>query len=56
LNWAGNTGAIPAKNLTDNECGFICPGNSSEYCGAGGKLSLFWFDKQKALSNGGIPS
>lgn len=56
LNWAGDAGnQTPGKNLTDSpagsDCGFVCPGNSSEYCGSGGKLSLFWFDTSKAAAN-----
>ena len=56
LNWAGDIGnRTPGKNLTDfprgSDCGFLCPGNSSEYCGSGGKLSLFWFDTAKAAAN-----
>ena len=42
-------------NLTDSpagsDCGFICPGNSSEFCGSGMRLSLFWFDSVKAEKN-----
>lgn len=55
LNWAGDSGATPGKNLTETtagaQCNFICPGNSSEYCGSGSKLSLFWFDSVKAAAN-----
>jgi hypothetical protein len=49
--WCGNSLnlAAGAMNVTDEKCGFTCPGNGSEYCGSGGHLSLFWFDVQKAL-------
>lgn len=57
LNIAGDAGATPSTNLTETTagqyCGFVCPGNSSEYCGSGGRLSLFWFDSVKAASNKG---
>jgi hypothetical protein len=53
LNAVGNTGATPSANFTDSACGFTCPGNSSEYCGSGGKLSLFYFDVGKAKKNAG---
>ncbi|EPE28663.1 Quinoprotein alcohol dehydrogenase-like protein [Glarea lozoyensis ATCC 20868] len=51
--WCGNklnTGTT-SQNLTDSQCNFLCPGNSTEYCGAGSKMSLFWYDRQKAISN-----
>ena len=55
LNIAGDAGATPAANVTEStpgdECDFVCPGNSSEFCGSGGKLSLFWFDSVKAAAN-----
>ncbi|TAQ83468.1 hypothetical protein B7494_g8209 [Chlorociboria aeruginascens] len=53
LNVNGNAGANPSTNMTDASCNFICPGNSTEYCGAGSKLSLYWFDEVKAVRNGG---
>lgn len=49
--WCGdelNLGA-GAMNVSDEKCGFTCPGNGSEYCGSGGHLSLFWFDVEKAV-------
>ena len=52
LNVVGNPGATPAANLTEAKageyCGFVCPGNGSEFCGGSGVLSLFWFDSVKA--------
>ena len=49
--WCGNSLnlAAGAMNVSDEKCGFTCPGNGSEYCGSGGHLSLFWFDVQKAM-------
>lgn len=54
LNLVGNTGATPAANLTDSSCGFLCPGNATEYCGSSSKMSLFWFDEVKAKGNGNL--
>lgn len=51
LNLVGNEGASPASNVTDESCGFLCPGNATEYCGAGGRMSLFWWDEGKAKGN-----
>lgn len=56
LNWAGNSGATPGANLTNvgnKDCGFTCPGNGSQYCGAGSRLSLYYFDFAKAAKNNG---
>ncbi|PVH86433.1 WSC-domain-containing protein [Cadophora sp. DSE1049] len=53
LNTAGNAGATPSANLTDSKCSFKCPGNSSEFCGAGGAMNLYWFDLEKAVRNAG---
>ncbi|CAG8971095.1 hypothetical protein HYALB_00010672 [Hymenoscyphus albidus] len=52
LNLVGNTGATPAKNVTDDQCNFACPGNATEACGASSRMSLFWFDELKAKGNG----
>jgi hypothetical protein len=41
LNWAGNTGATPAKNVTNSECSLLCPGDNKSFCGAGSRLSLY---------------
>lgn len=42
-----NKGVTRGMNLTDDKCSSKCPGNSSEFCGAGGKLSLYWLDYEK---------
>ncbi|KUJ19463.1 WSC-domain-containing protein [Mollisia scopiformis] len=54
LDFAGNSGATPGKNVTDKECNYVCPGNSSEFCGAASKLSLFYFDFRKVARDGGV--
>ncbi|EEY16875.1 conserved hypothetical protein [Verticillium alfalfae VaMs.102] len=41
LNFAGNTGATPGKNVTDTDCKMTCPGDKNAYCGAGSRLSLY---------------
>jgi hypothetical protein len=41
LNLQGDTGATAAKNVTDTQCSFLCPGDNKAYCGAGSKLSLY---------------
>lgn len=56
--WCGNTlNTAPGfKNTTDSDCSFTCPGNSTEFCGAGNRLNLYWFDAVKAKSNGALGS
>lgn len=49
---AGNAGATPSANVSDAQCGFLCPGNGTEFCGAGSRVSLYWFDGVKAGRNG----
>ncbi|KAH8801520.1 WSC domain-containing protein [Xylogone sp. PMI_703] len=60
--WCGNTltvngndkaGVVPGTNVSNSLCSMKCPGNSTEYCGAGSKLSLYYFDVEKALKNSG---
>ncbi|KAL2064374.1 hypothetical protein VTL71DRAFT_4868 [Oculimacula yallundae] len=57
--WCGNTlntvgdGSAPSANLTDSKCNFKCPGNSSEFCGVGGAMNLYYFDFVKAAKNAG---
>ena len=53
--WCGNTLNTGGANLnlTDDNCSSKCPGNSSEFCGAGKKLNLYWFDVKKAMMNNG---
>ncbi|OHF01835.1 WSC domain-containing protein [Colletotrichum orchidophilum] len=41
LNLGGSDGSTPAANVTAKDCSFTCPGNSTEYCGAGVRLSLY---------------
>lgn len=37
----GQDAETPGKNVTNTECDFLCPGNSTQYCGAGVRLSLY---------------
>lgn len=41
LDFVGNAGATPGKNVTDDKCWFLCPGDDMKYCGAGGHMSLY---------------
>ncbi|KAL6695762.1 WSC domain-containing protein [Trichoderma pleuroticola] len=41
VNLAGWEGSTPGKNVTVDECNVVCPGNSTEYCGAGNRLQLY---------------
>lgn len=36
------TGSVAAK---EEDCGFLCPGNNLEYCGAGNRLSVYILKK-----------
>ncbi|OAA49482.1 Carbohydrate-binding WSC [Metarhizium rileyi] len=38
---SGGGNSKPGKNVTNTECNFLCPGNHTEYCGAGMRLSLY---------------
>ncbi|KAK6582207.1 hypothetical protein PZA11_004615 [Diplocarpon coronariae] len=53
LNLAGNAGATPARNVSDSQCSFKCPGNATEFCGAGSRLNLYYYDFAKAAANAG---
>ncbi|KAK2055257.1 WSC domain-containing protein [Colletotrichum caudatum] len=41
LNLGGVDQSKPAANVTGAECSFTCPGNGTEFCGAGTRLSLY---------------
>lgn len=41
VNGDGKAGTVKAGNLTDERCSFKCPGNATEFCGAGSVLSLY---------------
>jgi len=43
LNLAGDGVATttPGQNVTSSECEFTCPGNATEFCGAGLRMSLY---------------
>ena len=47
LSLSGSAGATSGTNVSDSECSFLCPGNSTEYCGAGVRMSLY---KHKELT------
>ncbi|KAI9047948.1 hypothetical protein LZ554_007750 [Drepanopeziza brunnea f. sp. 'monogermtubi'] len=55
-NFVGNAGATPAANVSDIQCSMKCPGNSSEFCGAGSRMNLYYFDFAKAASNSAASS
>lgn len=52
INFNGTLAPIPGKNVSDTECSYTCPGNSSQFCGAGNRINLYWFDFVKAAANG----
>lgn len=37
----GESATTPGKNVTAKDCSFLCPGNKTEYCGAGVRLSTY---------------
>lgn len=41
LDLASYNGGNAGKNVSNTECSFLCPGNNTEYCGAGVRLSLY---------------
>ncbi|KAH6603806.1 wsc domain-containing [Trichoderma cornu-damae] len=41
LNLAGWADATPGRNVSSSECNLPCPGNATEYCGAGNRLQLY---------------
>ncbi|XMA20895.1 hypothetical protein WAI453_013686 [Rhynchosporium graminicola] len=54
LSTAGNNAqSIPSANLSDSKCNIKCPGNSSEFCGAGSLMNLYYYDFAKAARNAG---
>ncbi|KIJ67360.1 copper radical oxidase [Hydnomerulius pinastri MD-312] len=40
--YCGNTFAAGATNVSSSDCNMPCTGNSSEYCGAGNRLNVFY--------------
>ncbi|PMB71773.1 WSC domain-containing protein 2 [Beauveria bassiana] len=46
----GQSASEPGKNISGSYCSFLCPGNKTEYCGAGLRLSTYvlksWLKKQ----------
>lgn len=41
LNLAGWADSTPGNNVSSSECNVVCPGNATEYCGAGNILQLY---------------
>ncbi|TID00360.1 putative fungistatic metabolite [Colletotrichum higginsianum] len=41
LSLGGTDETRPAANVTGTECSFTCPGNSTQFCGAGVRMSLY---------------
>ncbi|KAF6787081.1 fungistatic metabolite [Colletotrichum sojae] len=41
LSLGGADGTRPAANETGTDCSFTCPGNSTQFCGAGSRISLY---------------
>lgn len=39
--WCGSELASNAMNVTDSDCNMPCPGNSTEICGSGNRLSVY---------------
>lgn len=46
LNLAGDVPsageARPGELVDDEDCRFLCPGNSTQFCGAGVRMSVYW--------------
>ncbi|KZZ91035.1 Carbohydrate-binding WSC [Moelleriella libera RCEF 2490] len=41
INLTPNGSTQPTRNATSTDCNFLCPGNQTEYCGAGVRLSMY---------------
>ncbi|KAI8196433.1 WSC domain-containing protein [Colletotrichum sp. SAR 10_76] len=41
LNYGGSGGTTMAANVSSSDCSFKCPGNSTQFCGAGVRLNLY---------------
>ncbi|CAG8960213.1 hypothetical protein HYFRA_00012731 [Hymenoscyphus fraxineus] len=39
--YCGNTLSTGSSPVRDEECGFVCPGDKLEFCGAGNRLSVY---------------
>ncbi|TQV95128.1 Pyrrolo-quinoline quinone [Cordyceps javanica] len=50
----GQSATTPGMNVSGSDCKFLCPGNKTEYCGAGVRLSTYvlksWLLKQSKTS------
>jgi hypothetical protein len=56
LGYCGNTLDVTSTLAAIGDCGFICPGSSSEYCGAGNRLELYKLTSQVSGSSSVISS
>jgi len=39
--FCGNAFANPTNEAPESDCGYVCGGNSTEFCGAGNRLTLY---------------
>lgn len=37
----GQAAKTPGKNVSNSDCKFLCPGNKTEYCGAGSRMNVY---------------
>ncbi|KAK3079653.1 hypothetical protein LTS18_004221 [Coniosporium uncinatum] len=51
--WYGNYLDVTSNKTSQSDCSFQCPGNSSEACGAGNRLQLYYTNSTTAPSGGG---
>ena len=42
----GNNIASAASNVSMSDCNMLCTGDSSEFCGAGNRLNVYWSGAQ----------
>ncbi|KAL0943409.1 WSC domain-containing protein [Colletotrichum truncatum] len=49
LNLGGADDTRPAANETGTDCSFTCPGNSTQFCGAGSRISLYILTEELEL-------
>jgi hypothetical protein len=49
--YCGTTLLNNSQNQTASSCSFTCPGNSTELCGAGNRLNLYYYNATAAAAN-----
>lgn len=54
--WCGNTLSVNALPVPQTECKNLCVGNPNEYCGSGGRLSLYRKKKDNVSSVSSVSS